>query len=152
MKLRFVATLLLIAFSHFVLAQDTSRVQNKSQNPDTTRIQDSLPERLTFSKVEVEAQYPGGNNAWLHFLVKHLRYPEAAINKNIQGKVWIQFIVDQQSNVSDVQAFDGPDQGGLREEAIRLITTSGKWTPGLQNGRQVRSYKKMPITFNLSRG
>ena len=148
MKSLFVITLWLFAFSHSTLAQDTSRAQNK----DTARTQDSLLERVTFSKVEVEAQYPGGNNAWLHFLVKHLRYPEAAVSNNIQGTVWIQFIVDRQGNVSDVQAFDGPDQGGLREEAVRLITTSGKWTPGTQNGRQVRSYKKMPIGFKLSRG
>lgn len=156
MKLLFVATFLLIAFSHFVQAQDTSRAQNKTQHPDTTQTQDktktgdTTSDDRTYIKLEQEAQYPGGNNAWLHFLVKRLRYPEAAITSNIQGTVWIQFIVDQQGNVSDVKAFDGPDQGGLREEAVRLIVASGKWTPGTQNGHPVRSYKKMPIVFKLA--
>jgi protein TonB len=105
----------------------------------------------TFTKVEIESDFPGGAAAWLRYLNKNLRYPDDAVNNEIQGTVVVQFIVDKEGNVSDVQAIAGPDQGGLREEAVRVIKRSGKWTPAIQNGRQVKSYKKQPIVFKLER-
>jgi len=103
----------------------------------------------TFTKVEIESEFPGGAAAWLRYLNKNLRYPDDAVNNEIQGTVVVQFIVDKEGNVSDVQAISGPDNGGLREEAIRVIKKSGRWTPAVQNGRQVKSYKKQPIVFKL---
>lgn len=103
----------------------------------------------TFTKVEIESQFPGGSAAWLRYLNKNLRYPDDAVNNEIQGTVVVQFIVDKEGNVSDVEAVSGPDNGGLRDEAVRVIKKSGKWTPAVQNGRQVKSYKKQPIVFKL---
>jgi len=103
----------------------------------------------TFTKVEIESEYPGGPSAWLRYLNKNFRYPDDAVNNEIQGTVVVQFIVDKEGNVSDVSAISGPENGGLREEAIRVIKKSGKWTPAVQNGRQVKSYKKQPIVFKL---
>lgn len=103
----------------------------------------------TFTKVEIESEYPGGPAAWLRYLNKSFRYPDEAVNNEIQGTVVVQFIVDKEGNVSDVQAISGPESGGLREEAARVIKKSGKWTPAVQNGRQVKSYKKQPIVFKL---
>jgi len=105
----------------------------------------------TFTKVEIESKYPGGDGAWLRYLNKNLRYPDDAVNNEIQGTVYVQFIVDKEGNVSDVTAISGPDQGGLREEAVRVIKKSGHWDPAIQNGRQVKSYKKQPINFGLTR-
>jgi len=59
----------------------------------------------------------------------------------------VQFIVDKQGVVSDVEAISGPNE--LREEAVRVIKKSGQWTPAVQNGRQVKSYKKQPIIFQF---
>jgi protein TonB len=103
----------------------------------------------TFTKVEIESEFPGGAGAWLRYLNKNLRYPDDAVNNEIQGTVIVQFIVDKEGNVSDVTPISGPDDGGLREEAVRVIKKSGKWTPAVQNGRQVKSYKKQPIVFKL---
>jgi protein TonB len=103
----------------------------------------------TFTKVEIESEFPGGAAAWLRYMNKNLRYPDDAVNNEIQGTVVVQFIVDKEGNVSDVQAISGPENGGLREEAVRVIKKSGKWTPAVQNGRQVKSYKKQPIVFKL---
>jgi len=75
----------------------------------------------TFTKVEIESEYPGGASAWLRYLNKNFRYPDEAQNNEIQGTVVVQFIVDKEGNVSDVQAISGPESGGLREEAIRVI-------------------------------
>jgi protein TonB len=62
----------------------------------------------------------------------------------------VQFIVDLNGNVSNVQAISGPTTGGFREEVIRVIKKSGKWVPGIQNGRQVKCYKKIPIIFEVA--
>ncbi len=101
----------------------------------------------TFTKVEIESEYPGGSSAWQRYLNKNLRYPQDAIDNEIQGTIVVQFIVDKEGNVSDVEAISGPKE--LRDEAVRVIKKSGKWTPAVQNGRQVKSYKKQPITFRL---
>jgi periplasmic protein TonB len=103
-----------------------------------------------FTKVEIESQFPGGSAAWLHYLIKNLRYPDDALNSNIQGSVLVQFIVDKLGNVSNVEVISGPDQGGLREEAVRVIKKSGQWTPAIQNGAKVKSYKRQPIVFMLA--
>jgi periplasmic protein TonB len=110
----------------------------------------ALPQReeedwgKTFTKVEIESEYPGGIPAWQRFLNRNLRFPPV---DDIQGTVVVQFIVDKDGSVSEVQALSGPDE--LRAEAVRVIRKSGKWTPAIQNGRQVRSLKKQPIVFRL---
>jgi protein TonB len=101
----------------------------------------------TFTKVEIESEYPGGAAAWQRYLNRNLRYPQEAIDNEVQGAVVVQFIVDKEGNVSDVEAISGPNE--LRAEAVRVIKKSGKWTPAVQNGRQVKSYKKQPIVFRL---
>jgi periplasmic protein TonB len=101
----------------------------------------------TFTKVEIESTYPGGAAAWQRYLNRNLRYPQDAIDNEIQGAVVVQFIVDKEGNVSEVEAISGPNE--LRDEAVRVIKKSGKWTPAVQNGRQVKSYKKQPIVFRL---
>ncbi len=105
-----------------------------------------------FRKVEIESTYPTGAEGWLRFLNKNLHYPEDAQNNEIQGVVMVQFIVDEKGNVSNVQAVSGPESGGLREEAVRVIKKSGNWTAAIQNGRQVKSYKRQPITFRMGDG
>jgi periplasmic protein TonB len=108
---------------------------------------DKVDDGRTFTKVEIESSYAGGEAAWVRYLSKNLHYPDDAANTGVQGDVVVQFIVDKEGNVSDVEAVSGPDQ--LRDEAVRVIKKSGKWTPAVQNGRQVKSYKKQPIKFRL---
>jgi periplasmic protein TonB len=100
-----------------------------------------------FTKVEIESEYPGGSSAWAAFLNRNLSYPEAAVEKEVQGTVTIQFIVDVLGNVSDVTAISGPEE--LRTAAVTVIKKSGKWIAAIQNGQKVKSYKKQPITFRV---
>src|SRR5450631_3141550 len=101
----------------------------------------------TFTKVEIESDYPGGTAAWQRYLQKNLVYPEEAQNNEIQGQVVVKFIVDKEGKVSEVEAISGPNE--LRDEAMRVIRKSGSWTPAVQNGRKVKSYKSQPINFRL---
>lgn len=104
----------------------------------------------TFTKVEIDAKYPGGTPAWARFLNKSLanNYPQEAQDNGIQGRVEIMFIVDTLGNVSNVEAVAGPKE--LWDAAIRVIKKSGKWEPAIQNGRRVKAYKRQPIIFQLN--
>jgi protein TonB len=97
--------------------------------------------------VEIDASFPGGLPAWARFMNKNLRYPEEAMNQGLGGTVVVQFVVDLDGNVSDVKAVSGPETGGMREEAERVIRKSGKWVPAVQNGRHVKAYRRQPVTF-----
>jgi periplasmic protein TonB len=100
-----------------------------------------------FRKVEIESSYPGGPNAWKRYLLKTFVYPQKAQEEFIQGAVVVKFIVATDGNVSGVEAVSGPEE--LRAEAVRVISKSGKWTPAIQNGRNVKSYKLQAIHFRL---
>lgn len=102
-----------------------------------------------FQKVEVEAKFEGGVKEWGKYLSENLRYPDAAIKEKVQGSAIIQFIVTTDGTIKDVSVLHDPG-AGLGTEAARVIKNStGKWTPAVQNGRKVTSYKKQPITFRL---
>jgi periplasmic protein TonB len=98
----------------------------------------------TFTKVEIPSMYPGGPPAWQRFLNRNLRFDPV---DGIQGTVVVQFIVDKEGNVSDVQAISGPEE--LRAESVRVIKKSGKWTPAVQNGHNVKSIQKQPIVYRI---
>jgi len=100
-----------------------------------------------FTKVEKESEFPGGRKAWERFLIRNLNIPQEAIDNRIQGEVMVQFIVDREGNVSKVEAISGPME--LRAEAVRVIKKSGRWTPAIQNGIKVPSYKKQPIIIKI---
>jgi periplasmic protein TonB len=105
-----------------------------------------------FIPIEKEAEFPGGAEGWARFLNRTLRYPDQARNEGIQGTVMVQFVVDVNGMVSDVEVLSGPEEGGLREEAVRVIKKSGKWVPALQNGRYVKAYRRQPMIFRVVDG
>lgn len=100
-----------------------------------------------FTKVEQEARY---NGDWSRFLSTNLRGDVPVENGASAGsyQVIVQFVVDVQGNVSDVKVIKDPGFG-MGEEAMRAIKKSGKWVPAVQNGRQVKAYRKQPITFQV---
>ncbi len=101
-----------------------------------------------FTKVEVDAKYPGN---WRSFLERNLDGQVAVDNGASPGTytVIIQFIVDVAGNVSDVKALTSVGFG-MEQEAMRVIKKSGKWNPAIQNGREVKAYRKQPITFQVT--
>jgi protein TonB len=94
-----------------------------------------------------DAEYKGGAASWLQFLSANCKYPEEAVNNEISGIVKIQFVVEKDGTVSNVQALSGPDI--LQKEAIRVIRASKQWEPMSLGGHKVRSYKIQPIVFRL---
>ncbi len=101
----------------------------------------------TFIKVEIEPEYPGGTNAWLMYVKENTRFSKVVIGNKSPSTVIVNFVVEQDGTLNEVQAVAGPTTGRLRDEAVRLIRTSGKWHAAIQNFRIVRAYKKQAVTF-----
>jgi protein TonB len=105
-------------------------------------------ENKIFEKVEIEAMFPGGESAWRKYLERNLNANTPVDNGAPEGSytVWVQFIVDKEGNISDVKPLTSHGYG-MEDEATKIIKKGPKWTPAQQNGRQVKAYRKQPITF-----
>ena len=103
-----------------------------------------------FTSVQVEAGFPGGPAAWIKYCQRSINAQVGVDNGAPPGTytVVVSFIVDKQGNISEVQAENDPGYG-MAAEAVRAIQRGPKWTPALQNGRNVISRKKQPITFQV---
>jgi len=105
-------------------------------------------EDKVFTKVENEASFPGGQPAWVRYLTKNLNANAPVDNGASPGtyQVIVKFIVSKDGSISDVQA-ETKHGFGMEDEAVKIIKRGPKWTPALQNGRNVNAYRRQPITF-----
>ena len=101
-----------------------------------------------FRSVEQMPQFPGGDAALLKYLSSHIQYPPMAAENNVQGKVTLQFVVEKDGRVGEVKVIRSVDKD-LDREAIRVVKTLPKFTPGRQNGQPVRVWYTLPVTFKL---
>ncbi len=107
-------------------------------------------ENKIFDKVEIEASFPGGDGKWRQYLERNANGQVATDNGAPEGTYTtvVQFVVDKEGNISDVKSLTNHGYG-MEEEAMRVIRKGPKWTPAVQNGRQVKAYRKQPITFQV---
>ena len=107
-------------------------------------------ENKIFDKVEIEASFPGGDSKWRQYLERNANGQVATDNGAPEGTYTtvVQFVVDKEGNISDVRALTNHGYG-MEDEAMRVIRKGPKWTPAVQNGRQVKAYRKQPITFQV---
>lgn len=101
-----------------------------------------------FTIVEDQPEPPGGMSAFYQYIAKNLKYPSQARRMGIEGKVFVQFVVDKDGSITEVQAVKGIG-AGCDEEAVRVIGEAQKWKPGKQRGRPVKVRMILPITFKL---
>jgi protein TonB len=106
-------------------------------------------EEEVFLIVEQMPEFPGGETALRTYIAKHIKYPPNAQEMGIQGKVYVTFIVDSGGNVTKATIARGIDSA-LDKEALRVINTLPKWTPGKQRGKPVSVSYTVPINFTLN--
>lgn len=110
----------------------------------------SAPDKV-FTKVDTEASFPGGDEAWKEYLQKNLRGNVPVKKKAPPGvyKVVVKFIVDTEGNLTDIEA--ETDHGyGMEEEVIRIIKKGPRWSPAIINGKPVNAYRRQPVTFEIT--
>ena len=105
-------------------------------------------EKVIFQVVEEMPQFPGGMGEAMKFLAKNMKYPVAAQQAKIEGRVIVQFVVEKDGSVSDVKVMRGVNSE-LDAEAIRVVSMMPKWIPGKQRGKAVAVKYTMPIMFRL---
>ena len=107
--------------------------------------QDSCPE---FVVVEIMPEFPGGTEALLKYISDNIQYPQYAKEHNIEGKVFVNFVIDTTGKVIRVKVVKGVDPS-LDAEAVRVIESLPLWKPGMQKGKPVMVLFTIPINFSL---
>lgn len=108
--------------------------------------QDNSP---AFTAVEQMPQFMGGDvNTFRRWVMQRIVYPPIAQENGVQGTVVVQFIVEKDGSLSNIKVLRSPDSS-LSKEAVRVITSSPKWTPGKQRGTAVRVQYTLPVGFRL---
>lgn len=97
---------------------------------------------------DVYPEFPGGPDAMHAYLGDQIRYPSMARNANIQGTVWIEFLVDKNGNIVNAKIIRGIG-GGCDREALRVVESMPRWKPGKQRGIPVVVRYRLPIKFKL---
>ncbi|MBN2484510.1 MAG: energy transducer TonB [Bacteroidales bacterium] len=111
--------------------------------------EDEVAEEEVFIIVEDMPSFKGGDlNEFRNWVAKSLKYPEIAAENGIQGRVFVQFAVNAKGEVVDVVVVRGVDPA-LDAEAVRVIKSSPKWSPGKQRGRPVKVQFTFPVVFVL---
>lgn len=105
-------------------------------------------ENKVFDIVEQQPLFPGGPAALMKYLSEHTKYPVVAQENGVQGRVTVQFVVEKDGSISDVHVLRGVDPS-LDKEAVRVVKSMPRWTPGKQNGINVRVNYRVPVLFRL---
>jgi protein TonB len=111
--------------------------------------EESVDGEIPFVVVEEMPMFPGGDEALLKYLAENVKYPEAAKNQKIQGKVIVRFCVTSKGGVSLINVLRGVDPD-LDAEALRVVQTLPAFKPGKQGGKDVPVWYMVPITFELN--
>ena len=127
-----VALMMLVLLFSFM----TSTAQTKKNN-------------MVYDVVEVMPQFPGGQIAMLKYIMENIKYPKQIMEEGIQGRVTVSFIVEKDGRVSNVRLLRSV-QSALDKEAIRVVKSMPKWTPGKHNGKPVRVRFNLPVMFKLN--
>ena len=111
--------------------------------------EDEEEEDIPFNTAEVMPKFPGGDIALQKYIASHVQYPASARENSIQGKVYVQFVINKRGEVENVSIVRGVD-ASLDKESIRVVESLPKWSPGLQHGKPVSVYYTVPIYFKLN--
>ncbi|HWA34570.1 MAG TPA: TonB family protein [Cyclobacteriaceae bacterium] len=101
-----------------------------------------------FTVVEESAAPKGGMAAFYKYVGEKIKYPAQARRMGIEGRVFVEFVINKDGSLSDVKAIKGIG-AGCDEEAVRIIQSAPPWTPGKQRGKPVKQRYTLPIIFKL---
>jgi len=167
LPLKFALTpcLILLISLAAVAQQNVLEAPEDSRPPSTSVINESVdqekdlgpPEPVetpsdsdqVYTVAEQMPEFEGGQEALMNFIRKNVRYPESAVEQEIEGKVFIEFVVYPNGELGQYKILRGV-HSLLDKEAMRVIkATAGKWKPGKQNGRPVAVQFRIPVAFVL---
>lgn len=101
-----------------------------------------------FMFVEQMPEFPGGDAALKNYIKQNLRYPNFEVDQCFHGRVWLTFIVEKDGTISNIRVLGSPAKE-FSDEAIRLVKSMPKWTPGKKDNTIVKVQFFLPITFRI---
>jgi protein TonB len=135
----------LVLFCFIILDFFSQEVEAIESNYNETQQEDQI-----YTIVDVNPEYPGGSKEMFAYIAKNMRYPTSAIENEIEGKVFIRFVIDKSGIIVNPEIARGI--GGCPEceqEALRIVRAMPKWKPAMVAGEPVKSLFHLPITFHL---
>jgi protein TonB len=127
---------------------DATTAQVEAYTPPAVVEEEEESSQQIFTVVETMPEFPGGQGALLQYLAKSIKYPVIAQENGIQGRVSCSFVVNKDGSIVDAEVIRGVDPS-LDKEALRVINSMPKWSPGKQRGKPVRVKYTVPVTFRL---
>ena len=136
------------------IVEDEVEIENELEIEETETDENEIVEieeddEEIFMVVENMPLFPGGDLGLMKFIQKNVKYPAIAKEYNITGKVYVSFIVDRKGKVTNVKIVRGVDKN-LDAEALRVVSSLPRYTPGKQRGKAVRVMFTIPINFTLN--
>jgi periplasmic protein TonB len=141
---------LIMACSFSALAQDEKQSSSDSTNAYQPVVGTySRPaQEVVFTSIDEMPQFPGGMPALMDYLGKNIQYPSKAKKNDIEGRVIVKFVVCENGTLCNEEIVKSIG-GGCDEEVIRVVKAMPNWKPGKQNGKAVRVYYTLPVTFRF---
>jgi protein TonB len=124
---------------------DSTTINN---TPVGTNTQTSLDTSKVYGFVEQKPSFPGGPEKWSEYVKANLKYPDGAKANDLQGIVFVTFVVERDGSITDPKILRGIGDP-CDEEAKRLIKNSPKWNPAMQDGKVVRAHSFVTVEFKL---
>ncbi|MBR1549337.1 MAG: energy transducer TonB [Bacteroidales bacterium] len=129
-------------------AEVNEETKNIAITPVVVEQEEEEEETTIFTVVENEPEFPGGMEALYKYLAQNIKYPQLARDNGITGKVYVTFVVERDGSIANPKVLRDIG-GGCGAEAIRVVKSMPKWTPGKQRGKAVRVQFNLPVNFNL---
>lgn len=134
MKKTLILSLLTLVFAAPTFAQQTKEV---------------IAEEKVVLQAPVQPEFPGGTEGMTTYFSENVKYPKAAVDKNAQGTIYVEFIVEKNGSVSNARTLRGGN-ALLQAEALRVINGMSNWKPAEDgNGNIVRTQMTLPVKFTL---
>ena len=127
--------------------QDFWLKKNDADEPSSQKAvvsQDSI-----YRVLEVMPQYPGGPNEMMKYIQENIKYPQSAKDNKIEGRVFVSFVVEKDGSITNAAVMRGIDKE-CDAEALRVVSSMPKWTPGQQKGEVVRTQFTIPIIYKFN--
>jgi protein TonB len=151
MKKNFYLIALIIGMGSCSIMQKTVQQTDTAISKPLDKQNEQVEDNSLFDvqSIDTPPEFRGGNEARLKYLSKNMNYPKEARNSDIQGAIYLNFIIERDGSITNVKVIRGIG-GGCDEEAARVVRNMPKWEPGLKNGKPVRVSFMMPIKFVLN--
>ena len=134
--------------SEIMSVEDQGEVVEINQDANIV-VEEVVEEEQIYQVVEQQPEFPGGMQALMKFLRDNIQYPRISRENNSQGKTYVNFVVNTDGSIQDVEVMKSSGDVYLDKEAIRVVKTMPKWNPGKQAGKAVRVRFTLPVSFRL---